>query len=137
MKIEYLKMIQGVISRMANNSLKLKGWTVAVLVSVLSFNRDSDSRMLLLSIIPVFSFWLYDAYYFMMERQYRMLYNDAINKNEKDLDYQMTLDNIPISIGDASKINYITAMFSKSTIWFYLACACTPVVILIINLINK
>jgi len=58
-KIEYLKMIQAVITRMPHYGFLLKGWGVALLAAILALAAQSEKAelLLLVGIFPVFVFW--------------------------------------------------------------------------------
>lgn len=71
--IQELEFIQNVIDRQADNSFKIKGWTITLVVVTLLF-RTSDSQIIV-AFGPLFVFWYLDAYYLKLERQYRKLYN--------------------------------------------------------------
>ncbi len=73
--IEHLKIIQGVISRMAQTSFILKGWMITIVVAVLGLSVAATNHSFgLLSLFPVLVFWGLDAYYLRQERLFRGLY---------------------------------------------------------------
>lgn len=94
-----LEFIQDVISRLAESSFKIKGWSITLIVVVLLF-RTRDLH-LLVSFIPLFGFWALDAYYLKLERRYRAMYKDAREGNQKRDQFEMdssaysTVDSIP------------------------------------------
>ncbi|WQT26306.1 hypothetical protein E5A81_07310 [Helicobacter pylori] len=71
--IEELKILQGVINRMAQNSLECKKWTLALVVGVLSLKIEAVSNLYGLCVLGVLlaCFYLLDAYYLMQERLFR------------------------------------------------------------------
>lgn len=71
--IEELKILQGVINRMAQNSLECKKWTLALAVGVLSLKIEMISHLYGLCVLGVLlaCFYLLDAYYLMLERLFR------------------------------------------------------------------
>ena len=76
--VERLKLIQGVIERMARNSFTLKGWTVAVVAALLGLaSADSNRAFALIAVYVVVAFAALDAYYLALERAYRNLYDTA------------------------------------------------------------
>lgn len=76
MKLKHLEFIQGIITRMANNSFMLKGWAVTLVAGIFALSsKDSDQLYSIISIIPVIAFWGLDSYYLLQERLYRSLYN--------------------------------------------------------------
>lgn len=68
-----LEFIQNVIDRQSDNSFKVKGWTITLVVVTLLF-RQNDIQVIV-AFVPLFVFWYLDAYYLRLERQYRELYN--------------------------------------------------------------
>ena len=82
---QHLAFIQGVITRMNSNSFSMKGWMVTIVAALAALYANGGSQCpalyLYIAIIPVIIFWCLDAYYLMMERKYRKLYNDAIAGN--------------------------------------------------------
>ncbi len=70
---EELKILQGVINRMAQNSLECKKWTLALAVRVLSLKIETISHLYGLCVLGVLlaCFYLLDAYYLMRERLFR------------------------------------------------------------------
>ncbi len=74
--IEELKILQGVINKMAQNSLECKKWTLALAVGVLSLKIEMNSHLYGLCVLGVLlaCFYLLDAYYLMLERLFREQY---------------------------------------------------------------
>ena len=88
--IEHLKLIQGVINRMARNSFLLKGWNV-VLVSALFALAASNTDIFIvcLAYFPAFAFWVLDGYFLRQERLFRALYDYVRILKEEDIDFSM------------------------------------------------
>ena len=79
-KADHLKMVQGVIARMAGNSAQMKTWAVSLVTAVVVFSGLSDDPHWLIGAggcVPVIAFWIMDARYLHLERCYVKLY-DAI-----------------------------------------------------------
>lgn len=75
----HLQIIQDVISRLAGNSFSLKGWSLTLAAAVLVFTASKDANeqtglFALAAVVPIVFFGLLDAYYLMLERRYRALY---------------------------------------------------------------
>ncbi|MFP6205374.1 hypothetical protein ACLGCI_07770 [Helicobacter pylori] len=83
--IEELKILQGVINRMAQNSLECKKWTLALAVGVLSLKVEAISHLYGLCVLGVLlaCFYLLDAYYLMQERLFREQYQWLIENRLK------------------------------------------------------
>lgn len=88
--IEHLKLIQGVINRMAQVSFIIKGWTLTISVAVLGFTvSSSEGAIGVLGLIPIILFWGLDAYYLKQERLYRKLYTKVREQDAKIPSYSM------------------------------------------------
>ena len=89
-KIRHLEMIQGIISRMANNSFLLKGWAVTLVASIFALSaKDTDKLYFILAYVPIIVFWGLDAYYLLQERLYRSLYERVMATDEKEIDFSL------------------------------------------------
>lgn len=88
--IEEFDFIQRVIERQANNSFKIKGWTVTLVVVALIF-RSADIQ-LIAAYIPLIGFWGLDSYYLTQEKRYRALFDWVRNHREDTNDRYFDLD---------------------------------------------
>lgn len=78
-----LKMIQGCINRMSQNSFYLKGWYVSLLFLGTNFliaKQANHCYIAFLVLILSLAFWYLDAFYLKMETLYRWKYEWAIIK---------------------------------------------------------
>lgn len=122
-KLKHLEMIQNIISRMANNSFLLKGWTVTLVAGIFAISsKEADKIYFLIAYIPVFVFWGLDSYYLLQERLYRSLYDTIRDMDENDIDFSLkaTSKDFP-----SDKNCYCNCVFSKTELWFYLPLALT------------
>jgi hypothetical protein len=73
-------MVQGVISRMGQNSFNAKTWAVTVMAAIFAFApTDGPSKTgLWLALVPFAVFWALDAYYLQQERLFRKLYDGVV-----------------------------------------------------------
>jgi len=77
----YLTILQGVIGRMASNSAGAKTWCIALVSAIIVVVADKyESGYAWIALVPVGLFFLLDAYYLGLERQFRDRYNDFIGK---------------------------------------------------------
>lgn len=77
--VEHLKMIQAVVSRLAQNSFQTKSWSVTVVTAILAFSsRSAQEATCALAFFPAICFWMLDAYYLREERLFRALYVAAV-----------------------------------------------------------
>lgn len=79
----YLTFLQSVITRMNSNSFDIKKWSLAIITAYMGAYATKDNLYwLIIGIIICVIFWMMDAYYLRMERQYRHLFED-VRKSEK------------------------------------------------------
>ena len=115
-RLKHLEMIQQVITRMANNSFLIKGWSLTLLAALLALAlRDKIYQMLWISIIPVTMFWILDSYFLRQERLFRKLYDKyRIQDQETRTDFSM----------DTSELNsvissWLCTIFSTTLLIFH------------------
>lgn len=71
-------MIQAVVTRMANHSFLLKGWSVTLSAALFALAaKDSVPQIIWIALIPIAAFWALDAFYLRQERLYRALYDQV------------------------------------------------------------
>lgn len=114
-KLAHLQMIQGVITRMAQNSFSLKGWSVTLVSGLLALSTGvSDKTALrLIALLPLAIFWILDGYYLGQERRFRSLYDAVRCTSEDKIDFAMNREGLA---GD-----WISALFSKALLLFHIA----------------
>ena len=79
-RIRYLEAIQRVIDRLSNTSFILKGWAVSLVAGLMALAASGTNHgYVLVAYIPTVVFWLLDAYFLMMERQYRQFFEENID----------------------------------------------------------
>jgi hypothetical protein len=77
--VEHLRMLQAVISRLAQNSFQAKSWSVAIVTAILVLNsRLAQENTCALALFPAVCFWMLDAYYLREERLFRAVYKASI-----------------------------------------------------------
>lgn len=117
-KIAHLGFVQGAINRMAGNSLTLKSVAMALVTAVVAFAgavANFDDRIVFGALLPVLLFWVLDARYLQLERQFRKLY-DAIRKDEDVPEFDMNPSPYKPKVASIARI-----AISWSVIWYYLA----------------
>ena len=115
--IKHLEFIQGVVNRLGGNTFLLKGWSMTVLVagSLLMVRFRPDQPLLALTLlVPVFGFWLLDAYFLWQERLFRAEYNRVREQDETDF----TMN--PSQHKNKSKHSWSATFFSVTLVIFYL-----------------
>lgn len=89
-RIDHLKMIQDVITRMAGESAKMKQYALAALGVLASTAQATGSVSLaLIAAVMAVVFWLLDARYLAQERWYRALY-DEVRAEPGPTDFRLT-----------------------------------------------
>lgn len=91
-KVDHLNMIESVISRMANNSLQIKCWCLAIVSAAIVLSR---SVIIIACVLPVLLFCYLDAKYLSLERSYRNLYEQVRLKDDDDIDFSMKYEPVP------------------------------------------
>lgn len=133
---EYFKIIQNTINRLASNSFLIKAWTITLIgsISILTFSiLNSIIFTVLIGIVIVF--WILDSYYLKMERLYRELYQDNVDKfnvlNQRNeiLLFDMKTERY------TNKVRLIKVIFSKTESLFYISLASGLLLLLILNII--
>lgn len=114
-KLKHLEFIQNTITRMANNSFLLKGWTITVVGALIGLNNDGlDSKLITIVVFLIAMFWTLDAYFLKQERFFRKRYDEVSKKEEDEIDFSMRLDE-----GLTSKDDWINVIFSVTLNVFY------------------
>lgn len=82
---KHMDYVQAVITRLANNSVLLKGWALTLSSAVLGFAiTQKHAGLALAALVPVTAFWLLDTYYLRQERAFRVMYADIAAKRVRD-----------------------------------------------------
>ncbi len=114
-KLKHLEFIQNTITRMANNSFLLKGWTITVVGALIGLNKDGlDSKLIAVVVFLIAMFWTLDAYFLKQERFFRKRYDEVSKKEEDEIDFSMRLDE-----GLTSKDDWVNVVFSVTLNVFY------------------
>lgn len=128
-KIEHLKMIQAVITRMANNLFFLKGWSITLVAALFALGaKDANLLFMVIAYLPVFIFWILDGYFLAHERRYRDLYNEVRALKPEEINFSMDAEKFK----NKPKNTWIAAICSKTLVWFYL-----PMVLVMLFVIIK
>jgi hypothetical protein len=115
-KLKHLDMIQGVVNRLANNSFMLKGWSVMIVAALLALSAATQEKiaLMLIAFIPLLVFWILDGYFLWQERLFREIYNQVIQKDEKEIDFVMNPGDF-----SAGRNTWIRSIFSITLLVFY------------------
>lgn len=116
-----IDLIQDAISRMANNSFLIKGWTMTLMSALIAFGKDLileplGGYYLIMMLSILIPFWWLDSFYLRQERLFRKLYERAIA--EPDATQRTRYDMNPRDVASqVPKVHKIMA--SDSVMWFY------------------
>jgi hypothetical protein len=73
--------LQGVIGRMATNSTSCKAWCITVVSAILVIVAGKgDPNNALIALIPTVLFFVLDAYYLSLEREFIRSYNSFVER---------------------------------------------------------
>lgn len=132
-RIQHLQMIQGVISRMAENSRCMKTWFLAIVSALLGYAVGNGNKWLfVVALVTTNVFWVLDAFYLSLERQFRALYDAVVDKDETIQPFSMKHKQF------ASGRNTLhSSLFSRSTWPFYLPFAIVILLMAIFPLLSR
>lgn len=136
--LEEVKMLQDIIKRMASNSFFVKGWSITLVTVTLLIKVASEQFYApLIALIPLFSFWVLDAFFLRQEQLFRKLHDWIIqNRKSKREGVREYFDFNTKSF--SSEVGSITSlMFSVTLRWFYIPTLLIIVLFLTLNLISK
>ncbi|MFD1465776.1 hypothetical protein ACFQ4L_06845 [Lapidilactobacillus mulanensis] len=90
----HLTFIENTIQRMSSNSFIIKGWSLTALGGLFTLyianqNKSWSYDLLWLTLGCALMFWLHDAYYLRLEREYRKLYEEVAQIDAEKTDYSM------------------------------------------------
>ena len=126
MSEKHLEFIQHIITRMANNSFLLKGWSLTISTAIVGLASKSegiagDYFML----FPIILFWYLDSYYLSQERAFRKLYEKAITEQATNysLDNREFLNGIQ-SIISTAKSRTVLPFYFAQILFIYFSFIC-------------
>ena len=129
--IEHLKLIQGVINRMAQVSFILKGWTVTIAIAGLGLAINIPNSWLgLLVLFPALVFWGLDAYYLRQERLFRCLYNKVCLDQDG---VKIPFFSMDTAICEKEVGSWFKTLWRPTVLWFYLV---VVIIVLLISLLS-
>lgn len=88
---KHLDILQGIVNRLAQNSVTCKNWCITLVagVLVLTFNKDVPAGVRnaapVIAFMPILIFWALDGYYHALERAFRRQSSaliDSIHRGE-------------------------------------------------------
>lgn len=111
-RLKHLEMLQQVITRMANNSFLLKGWSVTLLSAILVVTaKDKIYPMGWIALIPIIIFWLLDGFFLRQERLFRKLYDKyRVQPQESETDFNMDTSVVATEVGNWLQVTFSTTL---------------------------
>ena len=121
-ELRHIEMIESVIVRMGQNSFAIKGWTMTLIVAICGLSAvGAEKRFAFLAIVPILVFWVLDSFYLQRERNFRELYNRAI-------EHDVPAFSMDIASINGGRAEYLNCFISFTERTFYLACIVTIVI---------
>lgn len=113
-KIEHLKLIQAVITRMGTNSFLLKGWSVTLVAALFALAaKDTKPALVLVAYLPGVVFWALDGYFLWQETLFRRLYDKVRELRGDQIDFSMSTEGFP------DRPRWVERTFSKTLALFH------------------
>lgn len=121
MNCKHLDYVQNAITRMADNSFKIKGLCVTIVSAFLGLCiKYKEPEMLLILCFPVIFFWLLDGYYLQQERKFRCIYSN-LTGNPTSCDVKISSFDMPLKDIKGKEFNYFSSLFSKTECLIYIS----------------
>ena len=116
--VKHLEMIQAVINRLGNNSFRVKGGSLAILITVALLAArgpiDQPDVLSLIVLIPIIlGFWTLDGYFLWKERLFQQIYEEV--RQQTDTDFNMDVSKHKIN----PKCSWASTIFSVTLVVFY------------------
>lgn len=103
-RLKHLEMLQQVITRMANNSFLVKGWSITLISALLALAaKDKIQLMAYVAILPWLAFWMLDGFFLRQERLYRGLF-DIYRQQPQDTPTDFSMDTRPVTVDSWFKV---------------------------------
>lgn len=123
--LQYLTFLQDIVTRMNRNAFQLKGWCITIVAALAALATNNASwGLLLVAALATLPFGFLDAYYLLMERQFRGLYNDVVKGCEDIKIFSMPINRYFLknqsTAENRKKYNYWRVLGSGSVSGFYL-----------------
>ena len=125
-RIRYLEAIQRVVDRLSNISFILKGWAVSLVAGLMALAASgSNQGFVLIAYIPIVVFWFLDAYFLMMERQYRDLFKENIDLSQK-------LEQFTLKREKGDVVIFVKALFSITMLLTYIPLIASTLIVMFV-----
>lgn len=138
-----IDIIQGCITRMADNSFRMKEWFISLATLALTILLSQDCELCIIGIFMLgitCIFWGLDAFFLKTETLYRWKYEWVIeNRKTGDRNYQYDLNPHNKNMwknADEKREDFLQFAFSKTLLPLYGIVALLAVILLIVALIR-
>ncbi len=130
----FIQNLQGIISRLANNSSNCKTWCITISAAILIFVLEKGQFFAVsIGFMPIIMFFFLDAYYLSLERDFRNLYNEFVEKLNKNELAPEEIFVINPARGTKHRITSLGSSIKSFSVWpFYLILAIALLICLII-----
>lgn len=119
-KIKHLDYIQNTISRMADNSFKIRGVCVTIVSAFLGlYIKINEPKVLLITCFPIITFWMLDSYYLQQERKFRCLYNNLTGNETSCKLGDVSALSMSTNRINGHEFEFCTVAFSKTELVIY------------------
>lgn len=124
-QIKHLEFIQSNISRLNQNSFKMKGWAISIVSALLAIyaggiNKKGNVVFIFIAIAATILFWLLDSYYLQQERKFCGVYNDVANLSDKSKRIDIREFEMPLNKYEGPQYCFFRIMWSKTEWSLYL-----------------
>jgi hypothetical protein len=137
-RLKHLEFIQSIISRQAQNSFAVKGWTLTLSAGIFTFllsQSDANPAAYFIAVFPAFLFWLLDGYYLRQERAFRCLYDDVRADLTRTSEQEYLVQVFDMNTSRYKKIQpFFSAFRSKTVIGIPVMIFITSLVLFLIDL---
>lgn len=123
-KRKHLEFIQEVVKRLSGNSFLLKGWSITLVVAIITLaisggdiadiNKHQKIYLISTAFSLVIIFWILDAYYLSQERAYRSLYDEVRLKDNDKIDFSLNAKHLL-----EGRNSWLSSSLSKIFLVFY------------------
>lgn len=134
-KRHHIDLVEAQILRMNDNSKQMKAWCFALVTGIISiYVQTCNWNFLWIGLITILLFAWLDAYYLLLERKFRCLYNDIVgltNKDEKKL--SIPPYGMPIHEYKKGVKKHLAPIVSISIFPFYMIAIIIVIFLLVLN----
>jgi len=114
-KLKHLEFILAVISRMANCSFLIKGWSITLVAALFAIaGKEHEPHFVYVAYFPAIMFWALDGFFLHQEKLFRSLYEKTRKLATADIDFSMNTGEFRNSVD-----SWIAVCFSRTLLLFH------------------